>query len=134
MDAANGTAATTAITATTATSVDFREKGSNGSSSTAHQRQPQKSKAKRLGTPALQQKYRHVAAVHSVTRPSTLSHDSVVAPSFLGFRNLMVIVLGKLHFTLLVSVGARLISLSHLTLPLLVVGNLRLMIENMQKV
>ncbi|KAL6404038.1 diacylglycerol O-acyltransferase [Ilyonectria robusta] len=53
------------------------------------------------------QKYRHVAAVHSKTRPSCLSHDSDTAPSFLGFRNLMVIVL--------------------------VVGNLRLMIENIQK-
>ncbi|KAF4979490.1 hypothetical protein FZEAL_4349 [Fusarium zealandicum] len=53
------------------------------------------------------QKYRHVAAVHSKTRPSCLSHDSDAAPSFLGFRNLMVIVL--------------------------VVGNLRLMIENIQK-
>ncbi|KAF4121149.1 diacylglycerol O-acyltransferase 1, partial [Geosmithia morbida] len=52
-------------------------------------------------------KYRHVAAVHSITRPSCLSHDSNATPSFLGFRNLMVIVL--------------------------VVGNLRLMIENMQK-
>ncbi|KAH6687297.1 diacylglycerol O-acyltransferase [Plectosphaerella plurivora] len=56
---------------------------------------------------ALQRKYRHVAAVHSQVRPSTLSHDSPASPSFLGFRNLMVIVL--------------------------VVGNLRLMIENMQK-
>lgn len=41
-------------------------------------------------------KYRHVAAVHSVTRPSTLSHDAPATPSFLGFRNLMVIVLGEL--------------------------------------
>lgn len=53
-------------------------------------------------------KYRHISAVHAQTRPSCLSHDSNVAPSFIGFRNLMVIVL--------------------------VVGNLRLMIENMQKV
>ncbi|KAI5924886.1 MBOAT, membrane-bound O-acyltransferase family-domain-containing protein [Camillea tinctor] len=52
-------------------------------------------------------KYRHIAAVHSQTRPSTLSHDAEAPPSFLGFRNLMVIVL--------------------------VVGNLRLVIENMQK-
>ncbi|KAI0114885.1 MBOAT, membrane-bound O-acyltransferase family-domain-containing protein [Daldinia grandis] len=52
-------------------------------------------------------KYRHVTAVHSESRPSTLSHDTTAAPSFLGFRNLMVIVL--------------------------VVGNLRLVIENMQK-
>lgn len=41
------------------------------------------------------QKYRHVAAVHKKTRPSCLSHDSDAAPSFIGFRNLMVIVLGK---------------------------------------
>ncbi|KAI4870780.1 MBOAT, membrane-bound O-acyltransferase family-domain-containing protein [Hypoxylon rubiginosum] len=52
-------------------------------------------------------KYRHVTAVHSQSRPSTLSHDGTAPPSFLGFRNLMVIVL--------------------------VVGNLRLVIENMQK-
>src|ERR1700710_1572344 len=38
-------------------------------------------------------KYRHVAAVHSKPRTSCLSHDSEIAPSFLGFRNLMVIVL-----------------------------------------
>ncbi|KAI5864499.1 MBOAT, membrane-bound O-acyltransferase family-domain-containing protein [Durotheca rogersii] len=52
-------------------------------------------------------KYRHLTAVHSESRPSTLSHDARAPPSFLGFRNLMVIVL--------------------------VVGNLRLVIENMQK-
>ncbi|KAI1653170.1 MBOAT, membrane-bound O-acyltransferase family-domain-containing protein [Daldinia decipiens] len=52
-------------------------------------------------------KYRHVTAIHSESRPSTLSHDTTATPSFLGFRNLMVIVL--------------------------VVGNLRLVIENMQK-
>ncbi|KAI0436145.1 diacylglycerol O-acyltransferase [Xylaria telfairii] len=51
--------------------------------------------------------YRHIAAVHAKARPSTLSHDTEASPSFLGFRNLMVIVL--------------------------VVGNLRLVIENMQK-
>lgn len=43
---------------------------------------------------AFQRKYRHVAAIHSKTQPSCLSHDSAVSPSFLGFRNLMVIVLG----------------------------------------
>ena len=41
-------------------------------------------------------KYRHVAAVHSKPRTSCLSHDSEASPSFLGFRNLMVIVLGLL--------------------------------------
>lgn len=38
-------------------------------------------------------KYRHVAAVHWGPRTSCLSHDSEVTPSFLGFRNLMVLVL-----------------------------------------
>ncbi|KAI9762193.1 MAG: hypothetical protein M4579_000516 [Chaenotheca gracillima] len=49
----------------------------------------------------------HVAIVHSRPRTSCLSHDSQIAPSFLGFRNLMVIVL--------------------------IVSNLRLMIENFMK-
>jgi diacylglycerol O-acyltransferase-1 len=40
-----------------------------------------------------QKKYRHVAAVHSKPRTSCLSHDSPTTPSFIGFRNLMVIVL-----------------------------------------
>ncbi|KAI9815517.1 MAG: hypothetical protein M1827_002651 [Pycnora praestabilis] len=52
-------------------------------------------------------KYRHVAAVHSRSRPSSLSRDAEATPNFLGFRNLMVIVL--------------------------VVSNLRLMIENFMK-
>lgn len=42
--------------------------------------------------------YRHVSAVHSTSRPSCLSHDSDAAPSFIGFRNLMVIVLGKTDY------------------------------------
>lgn len=49
-------------------------------------------KSSRLATPAA--KYSHVAAVHSKIQSSCLSHDSEAAPSFLGFRNLMVIVLG----------------------------------------
>ena len=47
-------------------------------------------KAKR---PINSAKYRHFAAVHSKPRTSCLSHDSEHSPSFLGFRNLMVIVL-----------------------------------------
>ena len=43
----------------------------------------------------LQKKYRHTVAVHSQSRPSCLSHDAPETPSFLGFRNLMVIVLGE---------------------------------------
>lgn len=42
----------------------------------------------------VKKKYRHVAAVHARPRTSCLSHDSEASPSFLGFRNLMVIVLG----------------------------------------
>lgn len=52
-------------------------------------------------------KYRHVAAVHSKSRPSTLSHDAAATPSFIGFRNLGLIVL--------------------------IAGNLRLILENIQK-
>lgn len=55
----------------------------------------------------VQKKYRHVAAVHSRPRTSCLGRDSETTPSFIGFRNLMVIVL--------------------------VVSNLRLMIENFTK-
>lgn len=40
-------------------------------------------------------KYRHVAAYHSITRHSSLSRESNVTTSFLGFRNLMVLVLGR---------------------------------------
>jgi hypothetical protein len=56
----------------------------------------------------INRKYRHVAAVHSKARLSCLSHDFEDGVSFVGFRNLMVLVL--------------------------VVGNLRLMIENFSKV
>ncbi|KAJ2906855.1 hypothetical protein MKZ38_010353 [Zalerion maritima] len=52
-------------------------------------------------------KYAHITAVHSEAQPSCLSHDSTAAPSFIGFRNLMGIVL--------------------------VASNLRLMIENAYK-
>ena len=40
-------------------------------------------------------KYCHVTAYHSRLRHSSLSRDSNIATSFLGFRNLMVIVLGR---------------------------------------
>lgn len=39
--------------------------------------------------------YRHIAAVHSRLRTSCLSHDVQESPSFLGFRNLMIIVLSE---------------------------------------
>lgn len=56
---------------------------------------------------AFQKKYRHTAALHSKSRPSTLGHDAIETPSFLGFRNLGLIVL--------------------------IAGNLRLLLENIQK-
>ena len=40
-------------------------------------------------------KYRHVFATHSLTRTSCLSHDADKTPSFVGFRNLMILVLSK---------------------------------------
>ncbi len=40
-------------------------------------------------------RYHHIFAVHSEIRTSCLSHDSAASPSFLGFRNLMVIVLSE---------------------------------------
>lgn len=49
---------------------------------------------------ALQRKYRHTVAVHSQIRPSTLSHDAPQTPSFIGFRNLGLIVLSKSGTTL----------------------------------
>lgn len=56
---------------------------------------------------AFTRKYRHTAAIHSKSRPSTLGHDANETPSFLGFRNLGLIVL--------------------------IAGNLRLLLENIQK-
>lgn len=41
--------------------------------------------------PKQRSKYRHVAALHFKQQPSCLSHESEATPSFLGFRNLMVL-------------------------------------------
>ena len=40
-------------------------------------------------------KYKHVEALHKLSRPSVLSHDSTEVPSFLGFRNLMVLTISE---------------------------------------
>ena len=40
-------------------------------------------------------KYRHVFATHAETRISCLSHESEDMPSFVGFRNLMILVLSR---------------------------------------
>lgn len=45
--------------------------------------------------PKVKRKYRHVAALHSKSQPSCLSHEAQEVPSFLGFRNLMVLVLSE---------------------------------------
>ena len=50
----------------------------------------------------IRSKYRHVAALHSSTRPSCLSHESKEAPSFLGFRNLMVLTIIVMNLRLVV--------------------------------
>ncbi|KMU85420.1 sterol O-acyltransferase 1 [Coccidioides immitis H538.4] len=47
-------------------------------------------------------KYRHVAAYHSEIRPSCLSRESNASPSFFGFRNLMVIVLIVMNLRLVI--------------------------------
>ncbi len=74
----------------------------------------------------------HVAAVHSKNRTSCLSHDSAETPSFLGFRNLMVIVLSAY----LSHIAGYVLPKRpwYLVLIAIVVMNLRLVIENFQKV
>lgn len=47
-------------------------------------------------------KYWHIAAAHSKARSSCLSHDAESNPSFLGFRNLMVIVLIVMNLRLVI--------------------------------
>ncbi|KAE8348121.1 hypothetical protein BDV28DRAFT_161625 [Aspergillus coremiiformis] len=47
-------------------------------------------------------KYRHVAAYHSKLQHSSLSRESNVSTSFLGFRNLMVLVLVAMNLRLII--------------------------------
>ncbi|PGH23660.1 hypothetical protein AJ80_02266 [Polytolypa hystricis UAMH7299] len=47
-------------------------------------------------------KYRHVAAYHAASRESCLSRESETTPSFVGFRNLMVLVLIFMNLRLVV--------------------------------
>ena len=90
-------------------------------------------------TPASPVKYRHVAAVHSKPRTSCLSHDSETTPSFLGFRNLMIIVLGMSHFVPLNHIPWKVLRKQWYILVTdrsccVVVMNLRLVVENFNKV
>lgn len=82
---------------------------------------------------AFRKKYRHVEAIHSESRPSCLSHDTTETPSFLGFRNLMVIVLGTPVPPLPRSVSPH-VERRFADTDWPVAGNLRLVIENIQKV
>ena len=43
-------------------------------------------------------KYRHITKIHSRAKTSCLSRDAEETPSFLGFRNLVVIVLSTCFF------------------------------------
>lgn len=60
-------------------------------------RPPVKTTVKTTGKTTVQRiretKYRHVFATHSLERSSCLSHDAEKSPNFVGFRNLMVLVL-----------------------------------------
>lgn len=46
--------------------------------------------------PKFRSKYKHIEALHKRPRTSILSHDSQEVPSFLGFRNLMVLTISEL--------------------------------------
>jgi diacylglycerol O-acyltransferase 1 len=50
----------------------------------------------------IRSKYRHVAAPHADVRPSCLSHESKETPSFLGFRNLMVLIIIVMNLRLVI--------------------------------
>lgn len=76
------------------------------------------------------QKYKHVYAIHLRPRTSCLSHEAVEVPSFLGFRNLMVIVLSECAPSPPASSCSKYVTDTFYT----VVGNLRLVIENYLKV
>jgi len=68
---------------------------------------PDKSASDGRARSKLKRKYKHVEALHSKSQPSCLSHESETSPSFLGLRNLMVLVV--------------------------IVMNLRLVLENFKK-
>jgi diacylglycerol O-acyltransferase 1 len=70
----------------------------SSASSSLHRRKPSEHKANGNGNTTQRPKdtkYRHVFATHAQQRTSCLSHDAESSPSFVGFRNLMVLVLRK---------------------------------------
>jgi len=118
-------------------SLEYRKPVGNGDDNTNRERS--QAVASKTDQPAksVPTKYRHVAAVHVRPRTSLLSSDNEESTSFVGFRNLMVIVLSKYR-----SCGCRGVFSTHFLLviqrPVLtqrtVVMNLRLVIENFMKV
>ena len=89
------TATTTAIVSSERPSTLTRRTSKKVNGSRKQQLEAAKARAAESFRLYAQKKYRHVAAVHSTPRTSCLSHESPTTPSFIGFRNLMVIVLGK---------------------------------------
>jgi hypothetical protein len=83
--------------------------------SAIHRRKSSVPKTNGTTKPAKDTKYRHVFATHAQQRTSCLSHDSETSPSFVGFRNLMVLVLSMLAA---ISTPTRLIRRSRLQPPI----------------
>lgn len=91
------------------TAAALREKtniGLNGRGNSLHEKEKQNQHHQqhqhRSAGQKLRSKYRHVAAYHSEVKPSCLSRETEKTPSFLGFRNLMVIVLIVMNLRLVV--------------------------------
>jgi diacylglycerol O-acyltransferase-1 len=86
------TSTSTETSAPIATAVDMSQQSS------LHHRKPSEPKVNSNGTASTSRrskdtKYRHVFATHSLARTSCLDQDSEDSPSFVGFRNLMILVL-----------------------------------------
>ncbi|KAL4864459.1 hypothetical protein BDV12DRAFT_176133 [Aspergillus spectabilis] len=83
----------------TSSSANTRSNNHTNSSNGAYrksQSRPEHPAIKRTAT------YRHVVAIHSQVRHSCLSRDSTDVPSFIGFRNLMVVVLVAMNLRLVI--------------------------------
>ncbi|KAH8695997.1 putative diacylglycerol O-acyltransferase [Talaromyces proteolyticus] len=83
-------------------SIDINGHSKSTSSSKAAKTSPAESLTTKTPGRSVRSKYRHIAAYHSELRTSCLSRDSTVNPSFIGFRNLMVIVLIVMNLRLIV--------------------------------
>ncbi|KAG8531465.1 uncharacterized protein KY384_003094 [Bacidia gigantensis] len=89
--------------ATTVTSIAATAEGHVASTRKATSKDSQdrrSSKGNSVRPNAASLKYLHVAAVHSQMRASALSRDAEATPDYLGFRNLMVLVLVVMNLRL----------------------------------